>query len=598
MNDLDDFKRLTLGVTSRRTLLRGAVLGGAGLAAAALIGCGDDDDDDDDGGGGGGGTATPTATEAPAAGPFRPQSLDEVLYTKNAGLADAQPKMGGILTDRAGVTFPSIDPVVNAAFDPPTWHGMASSTLLAHSAEPGVTHFEEPIVGDLADSWELTPDGLTFIAQINGAAVWNDRPPANGRSVEARDVVFTFERYKAEGLLAPKFELFSNMEAVSASEVKLTFAQPIPEVFDLIAFEFHPIMNPEYLDSVGGDIGNGSTEYVGSGPFMVTDWEPRVKASWVRNPTYFGKDKFGNQLPYLDGVEWLWIDDASARGAAFDANDIDDVAIGDRGLFGNYTAREDVYVTKGGTSAGQLIVALNHRNKPFDDSRVRRAISMAIDRPLLDEQIYGGVSDPALPLPPRSVGRSGFPTYEELPPTYQLNPSEAKKELMAAGQEDLDIGPLFYWFLNQSWEDQALLVQSMLADIGVKATPMKIDRSPFLGSLFEGNWEGALMQHSTNPGVSNQAWAEWAHSEASNNFWGVDDPEIDSIVEELRVTLDDDERLDLLKRFQDRDTDQAHRPYVNQLSGLTAHRTYVINPSASAFLTAKRYSQKFTWLDK
>jgi len=204
-----------------------------------------------------------------------------------------------------------------------------------------------------------------------------------------------------------------------------------------------------------------------------------------------------------------------------------------------------------------------------------------------------------MPLPPRAVGLKSFPGYDQLPATYKYDPAKAKALLSEAGfPNGLDIGPLSYWFLNQAWENQTLLIQDMLKKVGITATPRKMDRTEFLNLYLKAEpWDGALMQHSTNPGVSSQAWAEWAFTGAPNNYWGISDPQLDAIITRLRTELNETARQALFKQFQDQETAQVHRVWVNQLATMTATRRYVINGTGS-FLTYKQPRLMYQWLDK
>ncbi len=290
-----------LGATrlNRRGLLRAGLLGMSGLATAALIGCGDDDDDD------AAPTAAATATTAPAAGtatpaagtatpaartttptatpaararPSSPGELDFVMNNRDPGVP---PKYGGVRHTSERRRFPSVDPRANAASDVALFHGLVSSKLLEHDGSPAIGAFEDPIVGDIAESWESSPDALAFTFQLNPKAQWHNRAPADGRQVVAEDVKFTYELWMAGTLTAGRFAAVDSVEVVDEGTVRITLKGPTPELLDTFAFEHHPIVNPEVVDARGGEIGDGAD---GAPVYLKDIWPSSVEvADTVRN---------------------------------------------------------------------------------------------------------------------------------------------------------------------------------------------------------------------------------------------------------------------------------------------------------------------------
>ncbi|MCY4456186.1 MAG: hypothetical protein OXC56_07735, partial [Chloroflexi bacterium] len=200
----------------RRTLLRGGVLGGVGLAAAALIGCGGDDDDDDD-------TAstttttTTTTTTAQATATAAPsvnvtdttaddddedggatetaetETLGELVqdpalpYPYNFPEPNKTPQSGGVMKVAATWNFQSLDPIDSAAGGTVTVPNMVYNRLIGFKRGPGADVFQPQIEPALAAPCERSPDGLTFTFQIQDNVTWQNVAPLNGRQFTAED---------------------------------------------------------------------------------------------------------------------------------------------------------------------------------------------------------------------------------------------------------------------------------------------------------------------------------------------------------------------------------------------------------------------------
>ena len=623
-----------LGATrlNRRGLLRAGLLGMSGLATAALIGC--DDDDEDDAAPTAAPTAAATATTAPAAGtatpaagtatpaagtatpaagtatpaartttptatpaararPSSPAELDFVMNNRDPGVP---PKYGGVRHTSERRRFPSVDPRVNAASDVALFHGLVSSKLLEHDGSPAIGAFEDPVVGDIAESWESSPDALAFTFQLNPKAQWHNRAPADGRQVVAEDVKFTYELWMAGTLTAGRFAAVDSVEVVDEGTVRIALKGPTPELLDTFAFEHHPIVNPEFVDARGGEIGDGA-DWVGSGPFILTGWEPGVLVEFERNPNYHGVDEFGNQLPYVDSMQRITIRERAAQIAAFVAGELEQVGIPIED-FDEWASRDDVKLGRSSVAAGQLLLTPNMREQPFDDLRVRRAISMSIDRLAVWRDITSELAGRSGPIPPLALGRATLPSWDDLPPNYQFNPAEAKKLLDAAGLADgLDLGPLSYWSITPEYNNSVLVFAQQLQDAGFSVTPNLIERTPFLEQRTTGTWEGLQYQTQSTPGGTMQAWAEWMHSEGGSNFWGIANPDVDQAVEQLRVTLDPNERQELFQRLEELEYENVFRAYTNGLTSVNASKSNLMNAYGSGFLFFKSYTHKYEWFD-
>ena len=295
-------------------------------------------------------------------------------------------------------------------------------------------------------------------------------------------------------MLSPReswYEMVDTVEAPDPSTVvfHLKFATDafLPALADPFAF----IYKKEILDK---DPRWYEKNILGSGPFKFAEYETGQSISGVRNPDYYRKG-----LPYLDGFKAIYADKQAVR---LDAIRADRAAIEFRGF--PPAARDElvkalgdkITVQESDWNCGNLVTP-NHKKKPFDDPRVRRALTLAIDRwhgaPALSKianvRTVGGIVFPASPL---------AATKEELQqiagfwPDVEKSRAEAKRLLKEAGAEGLS-----FELLNRSVDQPYKYVGTWLVDewskIGLHVTQRVMPTGPELEALRSGNFEVALI---------------------------------------------------------------------------------------------------------
>jgi len=174
-----------------------------------------------------------------------------------------------------------------------------------------------PIETDVAESWTRTGD-TTYVFKLRRGVRWHPKPPVNGRELTADDVKYTYERFlsiKGNGN-RPTLEDVDRIEALDRYTVKFTLKEPFAWFLDALRLD---------LD-VAGRAGSGrevrrlkrAEAVIGTGPWMLERYEPNVKLTFVRNPSYFVAG-----LPYADGVDVAVDADPSSRFASWVAGKYD-----------------------------------------------------------------------------------------------------------------------------------------------------------------------------------------------------------------------------------------------------------------------------------
>jgi peptide/nickel transport system substrate-binding protein len=215
------------------------------------------------------------------------------------------PKRGGILHVR-GWDPVHFDPHLTRNFKTHTALSFVYSKLLRHKVGADVRSGTFIVEPDLAERWE-EPDDTTYIFQLRQGVRWHNKPPVNGRELVAEDVKFTFDRFLTEKG-NPERQLLDSVERVEVVDrytVKFLLKEPFVWLLDILANAMCMwIIAPEVVAKYG-DLKKVETA-IGTGPFLLEQYEPNVKTIFRRNPEYFRPG-----LPYVDGVEWLVVGDES-----------------------------------------------------------------------------------------------------------------------------------------------------------------------------------------------------------------------------------------------------------------------------------------------
>src|SRR5947207_2312728 len=356
-----------------------------------------------------------------SAWPLRP------VWSAEAG----QPKRGGILRVH-GYDPPHFDHHLTLNFKTNTTLSFAYSTLVRYKVgadvRPG-TFLVEP---HLAERWEQ-PNDTTYVFHLRQGVKWHNKPPLNGRELVADDVKFTYDRFLREPGNPLRFTLESvdHIEVVDRYTVKFVLKEPFVWLVNVLANPLGTwIIAPEVVQQFG-DLKKPES-VIGTGPFLLDHYEPNVKTVFKRNPDYFLKDQ-----PYVDGVEWLVLEDESTGLAMYRTGQIDcgpwhwwSVRQADleslQKSHPHLMYRDFLSIVTSG-------ITMRTDQPPFNDVRVRRAISQALDRQGLIEAVpLRGEATPAIGrgLAEWSLSVDQLGAGAQY---YQYDPKEAKRLLAEAG---------------------------------------------------------------------------------------------------------------------------------------------------------------------
>ena len=345
------------------------------------------------------------------------------------------PKRGGTLR----LTFVAdplhFDPHQTLSFVTMVPLSFVYSRLVKVKAGPSVKPMTYPIEPDLAESWTQAND-TTYVFKLRKGVRWHNKPPVNGRELTADDVKYTYERFLTitGNPNKPVLDYVDKIEAVDKHTVKFTLKEPNAWFLDLLASTSTWTIAKECVEKFG-DLKKVES-VVGTGPWMLERWEPNVRITYVRHPSYFVSG-----LPYADGVEMLIDKDPASRLATWLSGKSDfgpeyqhavrwlDAPVARQRKPGLQTA-EYTWLT-GGSTGFKL------SNPPFNDVRVRRALARASNLAEIFESLAFSqgrwTPNPAVPA---AFADWSIPIDQLTPEgrkNYEHSTAEAKKLLADAG---------------------------------------------------------------------------------------------------------------------------------------------------------------------
>lgn len=301
---------------------------------------------------------------------------------------------GGTLT-RAMTSEP-------VAIDP---HGVANSGLnlvLPYLFDTLVTiQRDGKLVGLLAESWQVSPDGKAIDFKLKSGVTFHD-----GSKLDAAAVVFTFERLQEMGDKSPiagNVKAVSRVEAIDESTVRFSFAQPTATFFSALAMPYAGIMSPAATKAAGDQIG---LKPVGTGPFKLAEWKRGVSVTLVRNPDYrWGSPELKNRGPVqFERLVFKVIPDADTQLSALKAGDVDVIFVNEPSQVTRLEADEALQVERVDLDA-LIYLGYNCARPPFDEVKVRQAFSHAVDKAQVIEVALSGLGTRAdTPLTPSMLG--------------------------------------------------------------------------------------------------------------------------------------------------------------------------------------------------
>ncbi len=520
-----------------------------------------------------------------------------LLFAGMPAIPAETPKRGGILTYMIPADAPpSFDGHRENTFA--TIHAVAPFYSVLIRANPEHPASTTDFVCDVCTAIpEASDAGRTYAFRLREDVRFHDGTP-----LTAADVAASWRHIVAppEGVISARRGYYSMIESVEAADpntvifrLKYATAAFLPALADPYAF----IYKKQNLDQ---DPHWYEKNILGSGPFVFKEYQAGQSISGVRNPDYYH-----HGLPYLDGFIGIFADKQAVRVAAIKA---DRAAIEFRGF--PPATRDELVAALGDRIAVQESdwncgnpITPNHQKKPFDDVRVRRALTLAIDRwgtaPNISRisvmRTVGGVAFPGSPL---AATKEELQQLAGFSPDIDKSRAEARRLLKEAGQENLKF-ELLNRNVDQPYKFNALWVIDDWSKIGVKVTQRVLQTGPFGEAVRNGDFEAFVdgdCQNIVNPLLDGTKYLPGSVS--SSNYGRYEDPESVAIYDRMVRETDFAKQRALMRQFEKRVLDtEAHEffllwryrivPYHSYLKGWKIGPSHYVNQDLASI-----------WLDK
>ena len=424
---------------------------------------------------------------------------------------------GGVNTAGFTVQYGSnpetLDPALNSAID-------GANTIITIFEPLLLINENNEVIGGQAESWETSEDGLTWTFTMRDGLKWSD-----GTDLNAKDFEYSFKRMVDPNTAAPYAETCLGM--IDGFEEAAGFpdadgnptAEPNPDALNVKASDDGKTLTIvlsypcSYFDKMAafatmspvqqatveanGDAWCTSPDtFVSNGPYMITDWTPSERIVLTKNPNYVGG--WDSSKIVSDTITLLLLEDSSASYAAYNSGEaqlIKDVPTDEIPSLTKAEDGGDFYVD---TILGTYYVSLNLQRDAFKDAKVRKALSLAIDRDYVANTIMQGTYSAADSIVgPGIVDESGYfhdnGNAPYISADYEANLAEAKKLLEEAGYPNGEGYPTIEYSTNDAGYHVPLAeyLQQAWGDLGITLTINKMEWSSFTPARRAGEYDVA-----------------------------------------------------------------------------------------------------------
>lgn len=341
----------------------------------------------------------------------------------------------------------SVEP---AGLDPTIAAPVAIGQVTWQNIFEGLVSIDETgkVQPQLAKSWEISPDGLTYTFKLQTGVKFHD-----GEAFDSAAAKFALDRARGKDSVNPQKRFFASIASIDTPDAEtlvLHLSSPTGSLIYWLGWPASVMVGPK---SAADD----KTTPVGTGPFKFSTWAKGDHVELVKNADYWNKQAVAK----LDKVTFRFINDPQAQAAALKSGDLD--------AFPEFAAPELMssfdgdarLATKIGNTELKVVAGMNNARKPFDDKRVRQALMMAIDRKTVIDGAWSGLGTEI-----GSHYTPNDPGYQDMTGVLPYNVEKAKALLAEAGY------PNGFTFTIKSPQmayapRSAQVMQAMFAEIGV-----------------------------------------------------------------------------------------------------------------------------------
>ena len=430
--------------------------------------------------------------------------------------------------------------------------GESAASAIASSIFNSLLKYDRnlELEGELAKSWQISPDHRTITFYLKPNMKW-----ADGEPLTSADVLFTWTLVTDENTRTPygaDYKLVIRAETPDALTFRVTYQEPYAPALDTWAGL--QILPKHLLEGQDINITPFARNPVGSSYYKLEQWRNGERISLVKNPlSTQGEAR-------IERLVSRFIPDAASQFLELMADNIDSMNLNPIQFARIFPSRPDLAERIGlykELGNNYTYLGFNLRHKPFDDIRVRQAINYAVNKQELIDGVLLGLGEPV--SSPYKPGTRW--TNPELSP-YPYDPQKALALLKEAGFADHDGDgildrngkPLAFEILtnqNKQREMTAVLVQRRLKEIGIDVKIRVLEWASFIGRFIKtGEFDAVLLGWSLS--LDPDQYGIWHSSQQAPgqfNFIGYNNPQVDKLLEQGRLELDSDKRAKIYHEF-------------------------------------------------
>jgi len=454
-----------------------------------------------------------------------------------------------MLSVNVGPNPATIDPALNSTVD--------GATLIVHTFEGLYTLDRNgtPIPGQ-AKSVDISDDGLTYTFHLRDNLKWSD-----GKDLTAADFVYSWNRAVSPETAADYSYMFETIvgyeegnlavEATDDKTLVVTLKSKTPYFLELTAFPAFSPVRRDIVEANGESWATQAKTYIGNGPYKMKEWVPNSHITLTKNENYWNYKELG-----VKNIRFVLMEDDNAILNAFQKGEI---------LFASKIPNDEINAWRNKPEfnlAGQLgtyYISYNVQKAPLDNPLVRKALTLAVDRVFITEQIGKAGQQPAGAFVPtgltdadptkefREVGGDYYDPYD-----YEGNLELAKAALAEAGYPDGEGFPVIEYMYNEGTGHQQIgeALQDMWGKLGIQVDLVSQEWNTFTETRKSGNYfiarNGWLADYNDPISFLDM----WTTGNGNNDaMWS--NAEFDSLIEQIKRSDDPAERMELMHRAED-----------------------------------------------
>jgi len=405
----------------------------------------------------------------------------------------------------------------------------------------------------LAESWEISDDGLTYTFHLIDAKF------SDGSPITADDVAFSWNRmrFQKDSAYNAPFQPLTKIEAKDPKTVVMTLDRRFEPFLTLTEIWNTGIVPAAVVKKMGDDA--FAKAPVTSGPFKFVSWKPGDRVVLARNENYYRPG-----LPHLDGIEFRFVPDDNTRVSMLQAGELD-VCIGvpaprmaELKAAGMRADPEPSSVTY------DMIV--NHSKPPFDSVKFCQAVSYGIDRTAIAQAVTLGTGTPAT-----SIFNPALNYFDKSLPVIQRDVDKAKSLLADSGKD-----ANFELIVNAGTVDEekaSVLIQAQLAEVGITVNIAKIDPNQAWTRLTGGDYQAEMnwWYNETRDPDNALRWCAWGTGDNKSYFSRYNNEQVNKLIDQASGETDQAKRAALYAQIQAVTADESPQVALYYPSWLNAY---------------------------